>query len=232
MAGPDDVAPAGDVVASCRALRVTYAAAAGTVDALRGVDAAVERGRLTVIAGPSGSGKSTLLRALAGLEPVRSGEVVVGGRTLTALRPGARRRLRRREIGVVLQAPAENLVSYLTALEQVVLAARLRGTDPGEARAALAAVGGADLADRRPAQLSGGEQQRVAVAAGVVGRPMLVVADEPTAALDAAAADRLIGVLRSLADHGTTLVASSHDDALVEAADRVIRLRDGEVVAR
>ncbi len=131
MAGPDDVAPAGDVVASCRALRVTYAAAAGTVDALRGVDAAVERGRLTVIAGPSGSGKSTLLRALAGLEPVRSGEVVVGGRTLTALRPGARRRLRRREIGVVLQAPAENLVSYLTALEQVVLAARLRGLPPG-----------------------------------------------------------------------------------------------------
>ena len=104
MAGREPVAPGGEVVdavARCRGVRVTYATASGRVEALRGVDADAERGRLTVIAGPSGSGKSTLLRVLVGLEPVRSGEVVLGGRALTSLRPGARRRLRRREIGVV-----------------------------------------------------------------------------------------------------------------------------------
>lgn len=230
MAVPDPVIAPADTVAQCRSLRVTYVAAAGTIEALRGVDATIERGRLTVVAGPSGSGKSTLLRALAGLEPIGSGAVVVGGRELDALRSGARRRLRRREIGVVLQDPADNLVPYLTAVEQVVLAARLRGTRLSDPISALDAVGAAHLADRLPAQLSGGEQQRVAVAAGAVGRPLLVLADEPTAALDAASGDRLIAALRSLADRGTTLVASSHDDALVDAADRVIRLRDGEVV--
>ncbi len=134
-------------------------------------------------------------------------------------------------IGVVLQDPADNLVAYLRAREQVELAARLRGVDPAEAPALLDAVGLADRQDCYPAELSGGEQQRVAFAAGAVGRPALLLADEPTAELDAVAGATLVAIMRELVNRGSTLVVASHDAAVVAEADHVVRLRDGRVVS-
>jgi putative ABC transport system ATP-binding protein len=219
------------VAAACRRVSVDYATEAGVVHALRDVDATFERGRVTVLAGPSGSGKSSLLRVLAGLQRPRSGRVEVAGTELTGLRAGRLRRLRRRHIGVVLQEPDDNLIAYLSAAEQLRLAARLRGVDPGEAGDLLAAAGLADRAGSTPAELSGGEQQRVAFAAAAIGRPAVLLADEPTAELDAAAAARLIETVRDLAARGSTVVVTSHDQAVIEAADRVVVLRDGRVAA-
>jgi putative ABC transport system ATP-binding protein len=224
-------APADEPAACCRELVVDYRTATGVVHALRRVDASFAAGRLTVVAGPSGSGKSSLLRVLAGLQRSRSGVIEVDGVDVTHLRPAAMRRLRRRVMGIVLQAPMANLVEQLRAVEQVVLAARLRGVDAGEARALLDALGVGHRADSRPSELSGGEQQRVAFAAAAVGRPTLLLADEPTAQLDGVAGTELVAGMRALVDRGVTLVVASHDPAVIDAADHRITLRDGSVVA-
>lgn len=223
--GPPDSVPA----ARCHEVSVDYDTGAGVVHALREVDATFGRGHLSVVAGPSGSGKSSLLRALGGLLRPRAGAIHVDGTDVTRLRPGPRRRLRRRAMGIVLQDPADNLVEYLTAREQIELAARLRGTDPGEASALLAVVDLADRAGSRPDELSGGEQQRIAFAAAAVGRPALLLADEPTAELDGAAGAALVETMRGLVDGGANLVVASHDAAVIAAADHVVALRDGRV---
>ena len=131
----------------------------------------------------------------------------------------------------MLQDPADNLVAYLRADEQVELAARLRGADGAEAPELLDAVGLAGRHHCFPAELSGGEQQRVAFAAGAVGQPTLLLADEPTAELDAAAGATLVAIMRGLVSRGATLVVASHDAAVVSAADHVVQLRDGRVVS-
>ncbi|MGH9193076.1 MAG: ABC transporter ATP-binding protein [Acidimicrobiales bacterium] len=222
--------PASEPAARCRQLAVDYDTAAGAVHALRDVDAAFDRGQLSVVAGPSGSGKSSLLRVLAGLQRPRAGAVELDGTDLTRLRSGRLRRLRRRVMGIVLQDPADNLLEYLRAGEQITLAARLRGVDPGEAPALLDAVGLTDRVGSYPDELSGGEQQRVAFAAAAIGRPALL-ADEPTAELDADAGADLVETMRRLVDGGATLVVASHDDAVIAAGDHLVRLRDGRVVA-
>jgi ABC-type lipoprotein export system ATPase subunit len=199
--------------------------------ALAEVDATFERGRLSVVAGPSGSGKSSLLRVLAGLHRPSAGTVEVDGIELTRLRTGARRRLRRHAMGIVLQDPADNLVEYLTAHEQVELAARLRRVDASLALGLLDAVGLRDRADSRPAALSGGEQQRVGFAAAAIGQPTLLLADEPTAQLDAVAGAQLVAAMRRLVKLGATLVVASHDPTVIDAGDHVLTLRDGRVVS-
>jgi putative ABC transport system ATP-binding protein len=227
---PEVSGPLASAAAVCRALAVDYRTRTGVVTALREVDVTIERGRLTVVAGPSGSGKSSLLRVLAGLQRPRAGSVVVEDEDIARLRAGRRRRLRRSTMGIVLQNPADNLVEYLPAVEQVELSARLRQADRSEAPELLAAVGLADRTSSYPSELSGGEQQRVAFAAAAIGRPHLLLADEPTAQLDTAAGQQLLEAVRQLVDRGTTVVLASHDPSAIAAADDVVRLLDGQVV--
>lgn len=217
----------------CAGLVKEYATATGTVRALKGVDAAFPAGRVTAVVGPSGSGKSSLLRVLACVDRPTAGSVRVGGVDVADLGARGRRRVRRELVGSVFQQPADNLLPYLTAREQLELAARLRGQagrrGAGEAKRLLAALGLEHRADHRPEQLSGGEQQRLAFAAAVIGGPALVVADEPTAELDSEAGERLMRAVLDLRDQGTSLVVSSHDAVVTGAVDGIVRLHDGEV---
>jgi putative ABC transport system ATP-binding protein/macrolide transport system ATP-binding/permease protein len=187
---------------------------------------------VTVVVGPSGSGKSSLLRLLACIDRPDTGEVVLAGQRVDRLRGRARRRLRRRQVAYLFQRPGDNLLPYLDAVGQVQLAAQLRGAPVGTAAALelLDRLGLADRAGHRPAQLSGGEQQRLAVACGVVGSPALVVADEPTAELDTAAAERVLAAMEDLASGGVGFVVSSHDPRVAAIADGFIRLDHGRVV--
>jgi len=231
-----------DVV--CEGLVKEYATATGTVRALKGVDAAFPAGRVTAVVGPSGSGKSSLLRILACVDRPTAGSVRVGGTDVAALGARGRRRVRRRLIGYVFQQPGDNLLPYLTAREQLELAAQLRGragsgedgpppptgrVGTGEVDRLLGALGLEHRAGHRPEQLSGGEQQRLAFAAAVIGGPALVVADEPTAELDTEAGERLMQAVLGLREQGVSLVVSSHDPVVTGAVDGIVRLHDGEV---
>jgi putative ABC transport system ATP-binding protein len=219
---PSDVA--------CAGLVKEYATATGTVRALKGVDAAFPAGRVTAVVGPSGSGKSSLLRILACVDRPTAGSVRIGGVEVAAMGARGRRRVRRELVGYVFQQPGDNLLPYLTAREQLELAARLRGrVGSGEGERLLAVLGLAQRAEHRPEQLSGGEQQRLAFAAAVVGGPALVVADEPTAELDSEAGERLMQAVLALREAGTSLVVASHDPVVTGAADTIVRLHDGEV---
>jgi putative ABC transport system ATP-binding protein len=215
---------------ACAGLVKEYATATGTVRALKGVDAAFPAGQLTAVVGPSGSGKSSLLRILACVDRPTAGSVSVGGVDVAAIGPRGRRRVRRRLIGYVFQQPGDNLLPYLTTREQLGLAAQLRGAqDGGEVDRLLAAFGLEHRAGHRPERLSGGEQQRLAFAAAVIGGPALVVADEPTAELDTESGERLMQAVLGLRDQGTSLVVSSHDPVVTGAVDQIVRLHDGEV---
>jgi putative ABC transport system ATP-binding protein len=217
-----------DVV--CAGVVKEYATATGTVRALKGIDAAFPAGQVTAVVGPSGSGKSSLLRILACVDRPTAGSVRVGDLDVAALGARGRRRVRRRQVGYVFQRPSDNLLPYLTAREQLDLAARLRGGQrAGEVERLLAALGLEHRAGHRPEQLSGGEQQRLAFAAAVIGGPALVVADEPTAELDSEAGERLMRAVLGLREQGTSLVLSSHDPVVTGAVDGILRLHDGEV---
>jgi putative ABC transport system ATP-binding protein/macrolide transport system ATP-binding/permease protein len=228
---PDDDDPA------VRAIGVTrrFASPSGAVIALDSVDADMERGRLTAIAGPSGSGKSSLLALLACTDRPDDGRILLGALDVTARSRRQRRRLRRDSIGIVLPQPSDNLLDRLDASGNLAWAARLRrrhvdlAADGG--LELLAAVGLETVGTRLVRQLSGGEQQRLALACAVVGDPVLVVADEPTASLDGASADQVVGVLRAMADGGVTIVVAGHDRRVIEAADRVVELDHGRRVA-
>ncbi|SNS29260.1 putative ABC transport system ATP-binding protein/macrolide transport system ATP-binding/permease protein [Geodermatophilus pulveris] len=222
----------GEAAAAVRDVVKTHRTATGAVTALDRVTLAVPRARVTVVTGPSGSGKSTLLRLLACVDRPDTGQVWVAGQRVDALRPRARRRVRRRQVAYLFQRPGENLLPYLGAAEQVRLAARLRGVPvaDGEVHRLLDRLDLAGRAEHRPAQLSGGEQQRLAVACGVVGGPEFVVADEPTAELDTRAAERVLAAVAGLARSGVAFVLSSHDPRVLAVADGVVRLDHGRVL--
>lgn len=202
------------------------------VEALRDATLAVAPGELVAIMGPSGSGKSTLLTLAGGLDRPTQGEVTVLGEALSRRSAEQVAALRRRAIGYVFQEL--NLLPGLTAAENVSLPLELDGTRPGPANeaalAALAKVGLQDLADRFPEDLSGGEQQRVAIARAVVGERQLLLADEPTGALDSVTGESVLRLLRTACDDGAAGVLVTHDAAHAAWADRIVFLRDGLIV--
>jgi putative ABC transport system ATP-binding protein len=202
------------------------------VYALWEVDLSVQDGELVAVMGPSGSGKSTLLTIAGSLEEPSSGEVLVAGSELSVMTRNQRARLRRRAVGYVFQD--FNLLAGLTAVENVALPLELDGVSAKAARpvglAALEALGLADRAARYPDELSGGERQRVAIARAVVGDRRLLLADEPTGALDSVSGEAVMRLLRAACKRGVAGVVVTHDAQLASWADRVVFLRDGRVV--
>ncbi len=202
--------------------------------AVRGLDLSVEPGEFTAIVGPSGSGKTTLLNMLGGLDRPTEGRVVVDGRDIWEMRSGDLIDFRLNHIGFVFQA--YNLIPVLTARENVEFIMLLQGRDASEresrARRLLESVGLGDKLNRRPYELSGGEQQRVAVARALASEPSFVLADEPTANLDTKSAGTLLDIMETLnGEQKMTFVFSTHDPRVMERARRVVTLTDGQITA-
>ncbi|HYH24917.1 MAG TPA: ABC transporter ATP-binding protein [Blastococcus sp.] len=209
----------------------TYGRGEAAVHALDGASVAIPAGTFTAVMGPSGSGKSTLVHALAGLDSVDSGQVLLGDTDLTTLSERDRTLLRRERLGFVFQA--FNLIPALTAAENIALPLTLAGRRPDPAWMAelVQMLGLADRLDHRPAQLSGGQQQRVAVGRALIARPELVFADEPTGNLDSRAGAALLAFLRDATrTFGQTIVMVTHDPVAAASADRVVFLADGRIV--
>ncbi|WBB70377.1 ABC transporter ATP-binding protein [Micromonospora sp. WMMD812] len=226
MSGPDGA------VLELRDVHRTHGADAAAVHALRGVSVTVRAGELVAVMGPSGSGKSTLLALAGGLDSPTAGDVRVEGQPLAALDRRSLAQLRRRRIGYIFQNL--NLIGSLSAVENVALPLELDGTGVRRARklalAALAEVGLPELGDRFPDQLSGGQQQRVAIARALVGERRLVLADEPTGALDSQTGEAVLHLLRRRIDAGAAGLLVTHEARHAGWADRVIFLRDGVLV--
>ena len=210
----------------------TYGSGPSEVEALRAIDLSVDGGQLVAVMGPSGSGKSTLLTIAGSLEEPTSGEVLVDGFPLSGLSRNDRARLRRRSIGYVFQD--FNLLPGLTAAENVGLPLELDGVGMKTARkravAVLEELGLADRADRYPDDLAGGERQRVAIARAIVGERRLLLADEPTGALDSVNGEAVMRLLRAATKRGVAAVLVTHDAQLASWADRIVFLRDGRIV--
>ncbi len=210
-----------------------YRVGRGQVRAIDGIDLTIADGSVACLLGPSGSGKSTLLHLLGGVERCQAGAIAVDSWSLSRLTEAELARYRREYVGFVFQA--FHLLATLTAVENVEIPLVLAGVAPDDRRrramAMLERVGLADRVDHRPDQLSGGEQQRVAVARALVHGPRLVLADEPTGNLDSETGARIIALLIDLQrERGCTVVIATHNDALADRADTRLRLRDGRLV--
>ena len=215
-----------------RTVSKTFGSGAAEVHALAGVELTVECGELVAVMGPSGSGKSTLLTIAGGLEEPTSGEVCVGGECLSMMSRNELARLRRRSVGFVFQD--FNLLAGLTATENVSMPLELDGVPARHARAAalevLSVFGLEPRADAYPDDLSGGERQRVAIARAVVGERQLLLADEPTGALDSVNGEGVMRLVRGACRRGVAGVVVTHDAQLASWADRIVFLRDGRIV--
>jgi putative ABC transport system ATP-binding protein len=224
----------GDTMSMLELRRVSkvYGQGAAEVHALREVSLDVDPGTMVAVMGPSGSGKSTLLTIAGSLEEPTSGQVLVAGQDLATMSRNDKARLRRQSIGYVFQD--FNLLPGLTAAENVALPLELDGVGARRAReAGLRALDGLGLADRAsnyPDQLSGGERQRVAIARAVVGDRHLLLADEPSGALDSANAEAVMRMIRTACKRGIAAVVVTHDAQLASRADRVVHIRDGRIV--
>jgi putative ABC transport system ATP-binding protein len=201
--------------------------------ALDSVSLDIGAGEVTAVMGPSGSGKSTLLNVIAGLDRPTKGIITVDGTELSRLNEAALARFRRTKVGIIFQF--FNLLNNLTALDNVTIPAELAGMKPSQRRTRaldlLERLGIAPLRDQYPARMSGGERQRVAIARALINNPVLLLADEPTGALDSHSGDQVMAILGDLNRSGQTLVLVTHDERLARAsAKRVIRLADGAIL--
>ncbi|WP_213450399.1 ABC transporter ATP-binding protein [Rhizomonospora bruguierae] len=221
-----------DALIACESLVRIYQSGSVEVQALQGLDLVVERGELVAVVGVSGSGKSTLLSILAGLDVPTAGRARVDRWDLLAMSRAERVHYRRHTVGFVRQQTASNLVPYLTAREMVDLP-MVTARTPARTRRArtaelLASLGVADCAGRRPAQLSGGQQMRVAIAVALANEPRVLLADEPTGELDTATSAEVFGVLRDVNRRlGVTVVVVTHDPAVSGQVERTVAIRDG-----
>jgi lipoprotein-releasing system ATP-binding protein len=219
-----------EAVLETRDLRRSFTQGGVTIEVLRGVNLAVQPGEIVALLGPSGSGKSTLLQAVGLLEGGFDGSIRIAGEEASKLDNDGRTRLRRDALGFVYQF--HHLLPDFNALENIVLPQLIHGADPDAATARaeelLGKLGLASRVDHRPAKLSGGEQQRVAVARALANRPPLVLADEPTGNLDEATADRVLAEFLALVrGEGSASLVATHNERLAAKMDRVVRLHDG-----
>jgi ABC-type lipoprotein export system ATPase subunit len=227
--------PANDTAIEFRDVSKCYPMGGDEVRAVDNVSFHVKRGERVAILGKSGSGKSTLLNLIGGLDRPTHGTIAAGGRTLSNMSSNQLADYRREGVGVIFQS--YNLVATRTALENVELPSIFSGRGRAErresARSLLVAVGLRDRADHRPAELSGGEQQRVAIARSLINRPSLLLADEPTGNLDSRTAAEIVDLLeRTIVEHEMTLIVVTHDERLAERiADRVVHMIDGRIAA-
>lgn len=221
----------------CEGLVRIFKAEGIEVVALQGLDLVIDRGEMAAIVGASGSGKSTLLNVLSGLDEPTAGTARVAGHDLLGMSARRRLRYRRRTVGFVWQQTARNVLPYLTAAENVALPMRLAGGRRGSAARRRAAqlldmVGVGYCADRRPGQMSGGEQQRTAVAVAVANDPEVLFADEPTGELDESTSSEVFGALQAInAELGVTIVIVTHDPTVSEQVTRTVAIRDGRTAS-
>jgi putative ABC transport system ATP-binding protein len=229
---PDAAAStAPEPVLRVRGLRRTFEAELAPVRALRGVDLDLAHGELVAVMGPSGCGKSTLLNLVAGLDLADEGEIVIDGEVITGRDEDWLARMRRRHIGIVFQF--FNLLEGMTALENVVLAAMIAGTRrkaaESRARDLLDLLGVGDKASELPSVLSGGQRQRLAIARALANEPTLLLADEPTGALDSSGGQEVLELFRRLHEDGQTVLMVTHSHDVASGADRIVQMRDGRV---
>lgn len=220
-----------DTVLDVRGVRRTFEAELAPVRALRGVDLAVGAGEMIAIMGPSGCGKSTLLNLVAGLDVADDGSIEVAGEEITGRSADWLAHMRRRHIGIVFQF--FNLLEGMTALENVTLSAMIAGRKRRAAesrgRDLLDLLGVGDKADDVPAVLSGGQRQRLAIARALANEPTLLLADEPTGALDTDGGQEVLELFRRLHDDGQTIVLVTHSSDVARGADRIVHMRDGTI---
>ena len=221
----------GAQVLSITGVRKTFEADQAPVRALRGLDFAMRPGEFVAVMGPSGCGKSTMLNLVAGLDAVDEGEIVLDGERIHEMDEDELARMRRRHIGIVFQF--FNLLEGMTVLENVALPAMIAGLKrkPAETRARdlLDLLGLSDKSKQLPGVLSGGQRQRLAIARALANEPTLVLADEPTGALDSDGGQEILELFRRLHADGQTILMVTHDDDVAVAADRIVRMKDGRV---
>ena len=225
---------AADFMIEATGIQKVYAAGGLRVRALRGVDLGVRRGEMVAIMGPSGSGKTTLLNVLSGLDDLSDGEVYVDGESMKGMSDRRRTRFRAEKMGFIFQS--YNLIPVLSAIENIELPLLVAGRMPKKARQwaqdALEMVGLADQAKKRPAEMSGGQQQRITVARSLVNNPAIVWADEPTGALDSETSKGIMDLLVRMNERERqTFVLVTHDPAVAARAHRTIQMRDGRIVS-
>ena len=225
---------AADFMIEAAGVQKVYAAGGLRVRALRWVDLGVRRGEMVAIMGPSGSGKTTLLNVLSGLEDLSDGEVYVDGESIQGMSDRRRTRFRAQKMGFIFQS--YNLIPVLSAIENIELPLLVAGSKPKKARQwaqdAIEMVGLADQAKKRPAEMSGGQQQRITVARSLVNNPAIVWADEPTGALDSETSKGIMDLLVRMNEREQqTFVLVTHDAAVAARAHRTIRMRDGLIAS-